>query len=86
MKALFKLRKTFTQEIPKPNTLIHIYNHTIRPILLYGSEIWGYIPVKKQKNIDNFISKEIDNLVLEKIHMKLCKFSLGVNTRTSNIA
>lgn len=86
IKALFKLRKTFSQEIPKPSTLIHIYNHTIRPILLYGSEIWGYIPSRKHKNIDEYITKEIDYLILEKIHMKLCKFSLGVNSKTSNMA
>ena len=86
LKALFKLKKTFTHEIPKPHTLLHIYNHTIRPILLYGSEIWGYIPYKKQKNLENFFTKETDYLVLEKIHTKLCKFSLGVNARTSNTA
>ena len=86
MKAYFKLRKTFSVESPKPSTLLHIYNHTIRPILLYGSEIWGYIPHKKQIHLDNFISKETDYLVLEKIHTKLCKFSLGVNIKTSNMA
>lgn len=86
MKALFKLRKTFMQELPKPNTLMHIYSHTIQPILLYGSEIWGYIPVKKQNDINDFITKEIDKLVLEKIHMKMCKYTLGVNRRTSNVA
>lgn len=50
-KAFFKLRRTFTTELPKPKTLMHIFSHTIRPILLYGSEIWGYIPYNKTKDI-----------------------------------
>ena len=85
-KALFKLRKTFSSDAPKPKTLLHIFNHTIRPILLYGSEIWGYFSPKKYKSLDSYIIKEIDSIVLEKIHTKFCKFTLGVNTKASNTA
>ena len=85
-KALFKLRKVFSSESPKPKTLLHIFNHTIKPILLYGSEIWGYFPIKKHKDIDSYISKEIDSLIIEKIHTKFCKFALCVKNKTSNLA
>lgn len=37
-------------------------------LVVYGSEIWGYIPHKKQKHLDNFIFKETDCLALGKIH------------------
>ena len=71
-KALFKLRKTFWDDAPKV-TLLHIFNHTIRPILLNGSEILGYFsPSKYINNLDRFIKKETDSLVLEKIHTKFC--------------
>ena len=85
IKALFKLRKTFWDDAPKVTTLLHIFNHTIKPILLYGSEIWGYFsPSKYIDNIDQFIKKETDSLVLEKVHTKFCKFVLGVRTKSSN--
>jgi hypothetical protein len=27
---------------PEVKTSIHVFDHTIKPILLYGCEIWGY--------------------------------------------
>ena len=57
-KALSKLRKTFLDDAPKVTTLLHIFNHTNRPILLYGSEILGYFsPSKYINNFDRFIKK-----------------------------
>ena len=44
LKAYFKLWKCFEHHKPKVKTLIHIFDHTIKPILLYGSEIWGLFP------------------------------------------
>jgi hypothetical protein len=83
-KALFKLRKTFLDDAPKVTTLLHIFNHTIRPILLYGSEILGYFsPNKYINNLDRLIKKETDSLILEKIHTQFCKFILGVRTKSS---
>jgi hypothetical protein len=49
-KALFKLRKTIWDDAPKVTTVLHIFNHTIRPILLYGSEILGYFSPSKYIN------------------------------------
>ena len=39
MKALFKLKQLFTPDMPGIKTVLHIFNHTVRPVLLYGSEI-----------------------------------------------
>jgi hypothetical protein len=36
-----KLQKDFLSLNPKPKTSIHIFDHTIKPIVLYGCEIWG---------------------------------------------
>jgi hypothetical protein len=33
---------------PNVKNSIHVFDHTIKPILLYGSEVWGYFnPFKK---------------------------------------
>ena len=86
IKALFKLRKTFWEDAPKATTLLHIFNHTIKPILLYSSEIWGYFsPSKYIDNIDKFIKKETVSLILEKVHTKFCKFILEIRTKSSNL-
>ena len=41
LKAFFKLKKDFLSLYPSIKTSIHVFDHTIKPILLYGSEIWG---------------------------------------------
>ena len=87
MKALFKLRKSLASEPPNAKILVHIFNHTIKPILLYGSEIWGSFSYNNfMKNPDNFITKEIDKWAVEKVHTRFCKFSLGVRSNASNHA
>lgn len=80
-KAYFKIRRSFHNVTPNAKILMHIFNHTIRPILLYGSEVWGAFT---SNNTEKFIKKEIDSLILEKLHTKFCKYSLGVRVRTSN--
>jgi hypothetical protein len=36
LKGYFKLQKDFLPLSPKPKTSIHIFDHTIKPIALYG--------------------------------------------------
>ena len=43
LKAFFKLQKDFLSMNPKLKTSMHVFDHTIKPILLYGCEIWGLI-------------------------------------------
>ena len=67
---------------------MHVFDHTIKPIFLYGSDIWGmfnpFIMKCKKENpsFDNIYSGSL----CEKIHLKFCKFILGVHKRTTNIA
>jgi hypothetical protein len=42
LKALFKLKSDFLVHNPEVKTSIHVFDHTIKPILLNGCEIWGY--------------------------------------------
>jgi hypothetical protein len=47
LKTLFKVKQCFQGHSPKIKTILHISDHTIKPILLYGSEIWGSFPAQK---------------------------------------
>lgn len=47
LKAYFKFRKCFEHQKPKLKTLLHVFDHTIKPVLLYGSEIWGIFSAEK---------------------------------------
>lgn len=39
-KAYFKLLRTINP-MPKPSIMLHLFDHLIKPILLYGCEIWS---------------------------------------------
>jgi hypothetical protein len=72
---------------PNIRSSLHVFDHTIKPIRLYGSEIWGYFnPFKKKLIFDHSPIAEAFNLKSEKLHLKFCKFVLGVNRKTTNLA
>lgn len=60
-KAYFRLIKDFLSFNSNISVSIHVFNHTIKPILLYGSEIWGTFQTSSSKfrnNIKENISKQ----------------------------
>lgn len=85
LKAAFKLYKNVKCANPPITTLLHLFDHTIKPILLYGSENWGSLTLSaKQSRSDLFeIFKDWE---MEKLNIKFCKYILGVNKRSTNIA
>ena len=61
----------------------------VKPVILYGSEIWGFIPNYKKLNsdkVEDFFFKLCNESILEKIHLKACKNFLIVNRRSTNMA
>ena len=55
--------------------------------MLYGSEIWGIFDAKKLNKLkDSYLYKICNNFVSEKVHMKICKYGLEVNRRSTNLA
>ena len=88
LKAYFKFLKCFEGHKPKIKTLIHVFDHTVKPVLLYGSEIWGYFPGNKllHSENNNFFGKLCRDLPLENIHKKFCKNLLEVNKRATTVA
>jgi len=89
IKALFKLRKTITP-YPKIWTCLHLFNHTIKPILLYGSEIWAHslFGIRKSKNIT---ATNIETAYtsqrnkIETVQLNFAKTILGVSRHTDNL-
>lgn len=49
LKAYFKLLKSFGNIKPSVHTLIHLFDHTIKPILLHACEIWGTMNIYRCK-------------------------------------
>ena len=47
VKALYSLKRNIISLNPKIHTSTHIFDHTIKPILLFGSEIWACSIPKK---------------------------------------
>lgn len=87
-KALFKLTKSFGNFTPSVKTSTHLFDSVVKPVLLYNSEIWGsYITdVDKLCNISTNKTKIYHNFNFEKLHLRWCKYTLGVNSKSSNIA
>ena len=87
LKAYFKFRKSFQHHKPKVKTLLHVFDHTIKPVILYGSEIWGTFSTEKMKKLqDRYFNTLCSNLPAEKLHIKFCKYVLEVNKRSTNLA
>jgi hypothetical protein len=70
MKALFSLNSLFDSMPLGITEKIKLFDSMISPILLYGSEIWGF-------------HKAAD---IERVHLKFLKQLLGVKQQTPNVA
>jgi hypothetical protein len=80
-KAMFKLTSLFKQAKPGFITSMHLFDHMVKPVLLYGADIWGDCWVNTKSSLYNALKNDI----VEICHMKFCKYILGVNKRTTNI-
>ena len=86
LKAYYKLSKELLSENPEVKISLHVFDHTIVPILLYGSEIWGSFNTftarfrNERLSLDQVFSK----LCCEKLHVKFCKLILGVHKKAPN--
>ena len=82
MKALFLLKRYICSGNIKPALGLKLFDQMIKPILCYCSELWIAFDFNKRnfKQPDG-IAKFLDNLDIEKVHVKFCKFTLGVNKK-----
>ena len=78
-KANFKLKNLIGSDSIPTQTTLHLFNMLIKPIALYGSEIWG-ASLCNQK-IETVL-KRLDMLPAEKVQLNCARFILGVHKRT----
>ena len=80
MKASFKLTKLLTSGEPSIKTSFHLYDHLIKPIVLYGSEIWGIFRTNSAacKKNSAFLFEEIyKNTIADKSQIRYLKYILA---------
>ena len=89
LKAFFKLRRQIAQSSIKCSTYAHLFDTMVKPVLLYGSEIWApcAITARKLKSNKQFnIEESYMKLHVEKLNSLLCRTMLGVNAKTTKMA
>ena len=68
-KAIFKINKYLNNFVSvSPRHYLDLFDKLVRPILQYGSEVWGFANAP----------------VIERLHLRFCKRILGVKTSTQN--
>lgn len=77
-KGFYKLRKIMKGHIPSFTTCMHLFDSIIKPILSYGSDIWGC----SMFNNSEINFKKLLGNTLEKCHQTFLKFAMGLNRRT----
>lgn len=86
-KALWKLKSDFISLQPSIKTSCHVFDHTIKPILLYCSDVWGcYINLKHQSDILCNFTKLSSVFPADKLNLHFSKYILGVHKKSSNLA
>ena len=85
-KAMFKLRCLLTDTGIEPKTAIKLFDQLIKPIALYGSEIWG--PGKLSASLQNkqMLNKSFSKMSCEKVNLSFCRSILGVHKKAQNSA
>lgn len=90
LKSLFKLKNIITP-LPKISTCLHLFNHLVKPVILYSSEVWSY-SIFGERNFAKITTDSFEKLYntrtspIEKILIKYCKMLLHLPSKASNVA
>ena len=85
-KAYFIYCSLFKNAPQSVNTIIHTFDHTVKPIVLYSAEIWGMFETEPKRRNGRSLEAMFNELHIEKLNVKFCKYLLGVNNNASNLA
>ena len=88
LKAYFKISKYFVNVKASIRTFLKLFDHTVKPILLYACEIWGTININSciVKKDEYIFEHSFKNLYCDKLHLKSLKYILGVHKYSVNDA
>jgi exonuclease III len=86
-RALIVLRKTLFK-VPElaVKTQLRLFDSMIKPILLYGSEVWGAYLYKMNKTFSVSSVLEDTTTYTEKLHSKFCRLVLQIKKNACNYA
>ena len=79
---MFKLTSCFKSSQPSYSTGINLFDHVVKPVLTYASDIWGCDRIKKNNSFFNWMMND----PLEKCHLKYLRYILGVNKHAPKLA
>ena len=88
LKALFKLKYVLSP-LPKLSTCLHLFDHLVKPIMLYCSEVWSY-SLFGEKNCTKISKDNLESLYstrtapIERAFIKFCKMLLHLPSKSSN--
>ena len=85
-KAMFKLKSAVDRSFMNTSIAINLFDKTVKPVCLYGAEIWGNFSISKRISAADLIEKMYSKFPVEKTNIAFMKWILGVNRRTSNFA
>ena len=89
-KAIGSLMGTVDRTVIKPAMAMKLFNCLVKPILLYGSQIWIPLLATKQTlglaplNLSTFFRNHAE-LGGERVHLRFLKWVLGVNKKATNV-
>ena len=83
-KALFKLKSVIDRDFLSPKISLDLFDKTVKPVCLYGSEIWTCINVPQNNTCDEFIESFLKKTQIDKVSTSFCKWLLGVHKYSSN--
>ena len=84
---MFKLKACLGSTNISPKICLKLFDQLVKPIALYGSEIWGCMKITKKKLQDHdWMEKMYEMYPAEKLNTSFGKNVLGVNRKTTNAA
>ena len=85
LKAYFKICRNLDINFTSPSTFMNIFDKMVKPVLLYCAEVWALdLNLKQPDKLFSFhysLSQKIESL-----NTKMCRFLLGVHSKSSLIA
>ena len=83
-KALFKLKSVIDRDFLSPKISLDLFDKTVKPVCLYGSDIWTCLNVPQNNTCDDFIESFLKKTQIDKVSTSFCKWLLGVHKYSSN--
>ena len=66
-KAMYKLKSAIDRTLIDPSVILNLFDKTVKPVCLYGSEIWGNINIPQNCSPREFINKMYSKLPIKKL-------------------